>query len=59
MKYYETHKGDDLHYQIYAADTHEIVKRVKSRQDDMGFAYVMQNQLAAFQYFLSFAMWSA
>ena len=53
VKYYETHKGDDLHYQIYAADTHEIVKRVKSRQDDMGFAYVMQNQLAAFQYFLS------
>ena len=49
VKYYETHKGDDLHYQIYAADTHEIVKRVKSRQDDMGFAYVMQNQLAAFQ----------
>ena len=45
-------KKDDLHYQVYAADTHEIVRRVKSRQDDMGFAYVMQNQLAAFQYFL-------
>lgn len=26
---------------------------MKSRQDDIGFAYVMQNQLAAFQYFLS------
>ena len=53
VEYYETHKKDDLHYQVYAADTHEIVRRVKSRQDDMGFAYVMQNQLAAFQYFLS------
>ena len=52
VEYYETHKKDDLHYQVYAADTHEIVKRVKSRQDEMGFAYVMQNQLAAFQYFL-------
>ena len=52
VEYYETHKKDDLHYQVYAADTHEIVRRVKSRQDDMGFAYVMQNQLAAFQYFL-------
>ena len=46
------HIFQDLHYQVYAADTHEIVRRVKSRQDDMGFAYVMQNQLAAFQYFL-------
>ncbi len=53
VRYYESHKEDDLHYQVYAADTHEIVRRVKSRQDDMGFAYVMQNQLAVFQYFLS------
>ena len=53
VTYYEAHKCDDLHYQVYAADTHEIIKRVKARQDDMGFAYVMQNQLAAFQYFLS------
>lgn len=53
VKYYEAHKEADLHYQVYAADTHEIVKRVKSRQDEMGFAYVMQNQLAVFQYFLS------
>ena len=53
VTYYEAHKCDDLHYQVYAADTHEIIKRVKGRQDDMGFAYVMQNQLAAFQYFLS------
>ena len=53
VTYYEAHRCDDLHYQVYAADTHEIIKRVKARQDDMGFAYVMQNQLAAFQYFLS------
>lgn len=53
VKYYKAYKKDDLHYQIYAADTHEMVERVKSRQDEIGFIYVMKNQLPAFQYFLS------
>lgn len=53
VKYYEVHKDQDLHYEMYAADTSDIVKRVKARQDDMGFVYVMQNQLGAFQFFLS------
>lgn len=53
VKYFETHKDQELHYEMYATDTQEIVKRVKARQDDMGFVYVMQNQLGAFQFFLS------
>ncbi len=53
VKYYESHKDQELHYEMYATDTQDIVKRVKSRQDDMGFVYVMQNQLGAFQFFLS------
>lgn len=51
VKYYKTHK-EDIHYRVYAADTHEIVKKIKSRQDELGFVYVVQNQMTAFQYFL-------
>lgn len=46
-------RGDALHYQVYTADTQEIVERVRARGDDLGFVYVMENQLASFLYFLS------
>lgn len=53
VKYYELHQAEEVHYQIYSADSREIVDRVRERKDDLGFVYVMKNQLAAFQYYLS------
>lgn len=53
VEFYEEHQKDDLHYQVYTADIHEIAQRVKERKDDIGFVYVMKDQLASFQYFLS------
>lgn len=53
VKYYELHQREKVHYQIYSADSREIVDRVRERKDDLGFVYVMKNQLTAFQYYLS------
>lgn len=53
LEFYHDHEQDNLHYQIYSADMHEIVKRVQDRTDDIGFVDVMKNQFAAFQYYIS------
>lgn len=53
VKFYKIHQEDPLHYQIYSASSREIVERVRERMDDLGFVYVMKNQLPAFQYFLN------
>ena len=52
VKYYQLHSKDKLHYQIYSANSHEIVDRIRERMDDAGFLYVMKNQYPAFQYYL-------
>ncbi len=52
VKFYQIHQEEQIHYQIYSASSREIVERVRERTDDLGFVYVMKNQLAAFQYFL-------
>lgn len=52
VEFYHEHERDALHYQIYSAGMQEIVKRVQDRTDDIGFLYVMKNQLAAFQYYI-------
>ncbi|MCD7736482.1 MAG: LysR family transcriptional regulator [Lachnospiraceae bacterium] len=53
LEFYRTHRKDDLHYQIYSAGTREIVQRLQERMDDVGFVYVIKNQKAAFQYYLT------
>lgn len=53
VEYYQKHREEEIQYQIYSTGTQEIVKRVKERSDDIGFVYVMKNQLTAFLYFLS------
>jgi DNA-binding transcriptional LysR family regulator len=53
VDFYELHKKEDIHYQIYSADNREIAERVQERTDELGFVYVMKNQLAAFLYFLT------
>lgn len=53
VKFYELHQEEKVHYQVYSADSREIVNRVRERIDDIGFVYVMKNQIPAFQYYLS------
>lgn len=53
VEFYQEHQKDKLHYQVYSTGIHEIVKRVQERDDDIGFVYVMKNQLTAFMYYLS------
>ena len=53
VEFYQEHENDNLYYQIYSAGIHEIVKRIQERTDDIGFVYVMKDQLAAFQYFIA------
>ncbi len=53
VKFYEKKQDEGLHYQIHSADCREIVERVRERMDDLGFVYVMKNQLSAFQYYIS------
>lgn len=53
VQFYSIHKAEKLHYQVYSASSREVAERVRERRDDVGFAYVMKNQSAAFQYYLS------
>lgn len=53
VKFYSLHREENLHYQVYSANSREVAERVRERKDDVGFAYVMKNQAAAFQYYLS------
>lgn len=46
-------KNKHIHYQVYSADSREIIERVREHIDDLGFVYVLKKQLPAFQYFLS------
>ncbi|MDY3918184.1 MAG: LysR family transcriptional regulator [Candidatus Limivivens sp.] len=53
VRFYELHQKENLHYQVFSTDSREVARRVQERTDDLGFVYVMKNQLPAFQYFLS------
>ena len=53
VRFYEMKQNEKIHYQIHSADCREIVDRVRERMDDIGFVYIMKNQLSAFQYFVS------
>lgn len=53
VKYYELKKNEHIHYQVHSADCREIVERVKERRDDVGFVYIVKDQMSAFQYYIS------
>ncbi|MDO4307454.1 MAG: LysR family transcriptional regulator [Eubacteriales bacterium] len=53
VQFYQKNQKESIHYQVYSASSREIVDRVRERSDDVGFVYVMKNQLPAFQYFLA------
>lgn len=52
VDFFHEHEHEDICYQVYSAETREIIQRVKERTDDVGFMYVMKNQFPAFQYYL-------
>ena len=52
VEFFHGHEQEDICYQVYSAGTREIVRRVQERMDDIGFVYVMKNQLSAFQYYI-------
>lgn len=52
VKYYEKKQSESIHYQIHSADCREIVERLRERLDDIGFLYILKNQLPAFQYYI-------
>lgn len=51
-EFYGQRKEEEIHYQIHSANSREIVERVRERAADIGFVYIMKNQLAAFQYYI-------
>lgn len=51
--FYNQFHVEQLHFQLYSASVEDIIKRVASYQDEIGFVYVMSNQNTAFQYVLS------
>lgn len=53
IDFFHEHEKEEICYQIYAAETQEILQRVQERTDDIGFIYVMKNQLPAFQYYIT------
>lgn len=53
VKFYEKKQEERIHYQIHSADCREIVERVRERMDDLGFVYIMKNQMSPFQYYIS------
>ncbi|WP_303868666.1 LysR family transcriptional regulator [Acetobacterium wieringae] len=52
-EFYNQFHVERLHFQLFSASVEEIIKRVASCQDEIGFVYVMTNQNTAFQYVLS------
>lgn len=53
VEFYQQNKDERVHYQVYSSSIREMIQRVQERTDDIGFLYVMKNQLSSFQYFLS------
>lgn len=53
IDFFHEHEKDEICYQIHSAETKEILQRVQERADDIGFIYVMKNQLPAFQYYIT------
>jgi DNA-binding transcriptional LysR family regulator len=52
-EFYNRHHFENLQFRLYTASVEEIMKRVSSYIDEIGFVYVMNSQNTAFQYMLS------
>ncbi|MCD7819525.1 MAG: LysR family transcriptional regulator [Lachnospiraceae bacterium] len=52
LEFYTEHQEEKLHYEVVSAGTHDIVRRLQERIDDIGFVYVIKNQRSAFSHYL-------
>ncbi|MBC3889055.1 LysR family transcriptional regulator [Acetobacterium paludosum] len=52
-EFYNKYHLENLQFHLYTASVEEIMKRVSTYLDEIGFVYVMSSQNTAFQYMLS------
>lgn len=48
--FYQEHRQEDVCYHVMTAGTEEILERCQTGKDDIGFVYVMQEQMESLQY---------
>lgn len=53
--FYQEHRQEDVCYHVMTAGTEEILVRCQAGKDDIGFVYVLEEQMPSFQYRLECA----
>ena len=53
--FYQKHRQEDVCYHVMTAGTKEILERCQTGKDDIGFVYVLDEQMPSFQYRLECA----
>ena len=53
--FYQEHRQEDVCYHVMTAGTEEILERCQTGKDDIGFVYVLDEQMPSFQYRLECA----
>ncbi len=53
VDFYDLHRQEDLHWQIFTASVEHIMRRMADYKDELGLIYVMEGKRASFQYMLS------
>ena len=53
--FYQEHRQEDVCYHVMTAGTEEILARCQAGKDDIGFVYVLEDQMPSFQYRLECA----
>ena len=53
--FYQEHRQEDVCYHVMTAGTEEILERCQAGKDDIGFVYVLDEQMPSFQYRLECA----
>lgn len=53
--FYQEHRQEDVCYHVMTAGTEEILERCQAGKDDIGFVYVLEEQMPSFQYRLECA----
>ena len=48
--FYQEHREKDVCYHVMTAGTEEIMERCQAGKDDIGFVYVLEEQMPSFQY---------
>lgn len=51
-QFYNKHSEERICFQFYSASVEEIIRRICSYRDEIGFVYITKSQSTAFQYAL-------